>query len=130
MPGGSKAEKNIEAAKKIIYNYFINKDEKVEKHMKALICSSCGASRWKEEGEYRICLHCGTMFERTVEEKTRFKGPVIQGITARQTESVIAINDDVARLLQKCRKEPNNARKYANLVLDIDPTNEEALKYL
>lgn len=98
--------------------------------MKALICSSCGASRWKEEGNYRVCLHCGTMFERVVEEKVRYVAPVIQGAMVRKVNSVIAINDDVERLLQKCRKEPNNARKYANLILDIDPTNEEAKKYL
>ena len=40
------------------------------------------------------------------------------------------MDDDVERLLQKCRTDRRNARKYANLVLDIDPTNQEALKYL
>ena len=98
--------------------------------MKALICSSCGASRWKEEAEYRICLHCGTKFVKAVKETPK---PVASGLrtaVARQVASVIDINDDIVRLLQKCKADPRNARKYANLILDIDPTNQEALKYL
>ena len=98
--------------------------------MKALICSSCGASSWKEEGEYRVCLHCGTKYEKGLRQQMKTVGSVIQISTARQVQSEIALNDDVVRLLQKCKTEPKNARKYANLVLDIDPTNEEALKYL
>lgn len=98
--------------------------------MKALICSSCGASQWKEDGEYRICLHCGTKYEKLIERQNSFIRSAVQSAVARQVESVIAINDDVSRLLQKCKQEPKNARKYANLILDIDPTNEEAMKYL
>ena len=30
----------------------------------------------------------------------------------------------------KCKEDPVNAKKYANLVLDIDPHNVEALKYV
>lgn len=44
--------------------------------------------------------------------------------------SQISINSDVENLLQKCRIDRKNARKYANLILDIDPDNEEARKYL
>ena len=98
--------------------------------MRALICSSCGASRWKEDGEYRVCLHCGTKFEKMLDEQRKGIVSSIQTIAARQVQSVIALNDDVARLLQKCKAEPKNARKYANLILDIDPTNEEAKKYI
>ncbi len=98
--------------------------------MKALICTSCGASRWKEEGNYRICLHCGTKFEKTVVERIVQVPAAFQRNVIRKVNSVIDINDDVERLLQKCRQDPRNARKYANLVLDIDPTNEEAMKYL
>ena len=42
----------------------------------------------------------------------------------------IGLDDDVAELLRKCRENPARARKYANLILDIDPDNPEALKYL
>ena len=44
--------------------------------------------------------------------------------------SSIGLDDDVAELLRKCRENPARARKYANLILDIDPDNPEALKYL
>ena len=44
--------------------------------------------------------------------------------------SSIALEEDIAVLLKKCREDPKNARKYANLVLDIDPGNAEAKKYL
>jgi len=45
-------------------------------------------------------------------------------------ESTIAINDDISMLLSKCRDDPDNARRYASLILDIDPGNSEALRYL
>ena len=98
--------------------------------MKAIICTSCGASRWKEEGDYRICLHCGTKYEKNNDDKQRSVFSAVHTQAAKQINSVIALNDDVERLLQKCRNEPKNARKYANLILDIDPTNKDALKYL
>ena len=98
--------------------------------MKAIICTSCGASRWKEEGEYRICLHCGTTYEKNNEDKPRSAFSAVHAQVAKQVNSVIALNEDVERLLQKCRNEPKNARKYANLILDIDPTNQEAQEYL
>ena len=98
--------------------------------MKAIICSSCGASLWQEERNYRICLHCGTKYEKLAEQPVYSVPSSSHKTSARHVESVIEINEDVERLLQKCRKEPSKAKKYANLILDIDPTNEEALKYL
>ena len=98
--------------------------------MKALICSSCGASRWKEDDDYRICLHCGTKYEKPTERQKRYINAALQVAATSQAKSVISLNDDVARLLRKCEEEPLNARKYANLILDIDPTNEEALRYI
>jgi hypothetical protein len=44
--------------------------------------------------------------------------------------STFSLTDDTKMLLQKCRDDPANARRYASLVLDIDPSNEEALHYL
>ena len=85
--------------------------------MNALICSKCGASKWKEEEDYLICLYCETKYLKTQEHRVT-------------KSSSIALNKDVERLLQKCKTDKINARKYANLVLDIDPTNKEAIKYL
>jgi len=42
----------------------------------------------------------------------------------------IALNEDIRMLLRKCKEDTANARRYANLVLDIDPSNKEANKYL
>ena len=85
--------------------------------MKSIICDRCGSNEWEVLNGYRKCKFCGTLFQLTKED-------------APQKESVISINSDVQRLLQKCKTDPANARKYANLVLDIEPNNKEALKYL
>lgn len=79
--------------------------------MKQIICESCGASDFLEKAGYRICQYCGTQYHIN-------------------SKSLISLNDDIENLLQKCKREPRNARRYANLILDIDPTNKEALKYL
>ena len=80
--------------------------------MTRIVCEACGANEWSEEGSYRVCKFCGSKYQ------------ILRG------NSEIALGDDVQRLLQKCRTDPARARKYANLVLDIDPTNQEARKYL
>ncbi len=79
--------------------------------MDAIVCEKCGSNSFIEKDGYRICQYCDTRYK--IEHK-----------------SAIDLNDDVQRLLAKCEKEPRNASKYANLILDIDPTNKEALKYL
>ena len=80
-------------------------------------CPICGGKEFEENKGIRICLYCGSQFQIPKEE-----------LPKKKTE--IALNSDVERLLEKCRKDPKNAKKYANLILDIDPTNREALKYL
>ena len=82
--------------------------------MKALICTNCGASSWRSEKGLKICTFCGTTYQAENLPK----------------QSDIVLDDDIQRLLEKCKAEPQNARKYANLILDIDPTNTEALRYL
>ena len=81
------------------------------------VCKQCGASDFTEEGSYRVCKYCGTKYKI----ETKDVVPLYGGID---------IKSDVDRLLEKCRSDPKNARKYANRILDIDPTNKEALKYL
>ena len=44
--------------------------------------------------------------------------------------SVIEIDEDILLLLDKIKTEPWNKKRYANMILDIDSTNEEALKIL
>lgn len=80
--------------------------------MEKVSCSSCGSNVLTRDGSYYVCSYCGTRFK------------------TNNVDSTIALNDDVASLIQKCKVEPQNARRYANLILDIDPNNKEALQYL
>lgn len=75
-----------------------------------------------QEGENLLCLYCGAKFAAEPTKSEFVKPTAVQ--------SNIDLSDDVERLLQKCRTDRKNARKYANLVLDIDPDNTEALSYL
>jgi len=84
--------------------------------MKVQICERCGGGDFIDRDGYRICQYCNTKFLITSEDVTK-------------KESNIALDDDIKMLLQKCKDDPANARKYANLILDIDPGNTEALKY-
>ena len=85
--------------------------------MKSIECPSCGSKDLYEENGYRICRYCGTKLVLTREDK---------GVK----ESNISLHDDVKRLLQKCKDDPSNAKKYAQLILEIDSTNAEAKQYL
>ncbi len=84
--------------------------------MKRLLCEACGANNLSSENGYIICNYCGSRYLMKEE--------------SIKTTSEISIGDDVAKLLAKCKSDSKNARKYANLILDIDPLNNEAKKYL
>jgi len=49
---------------------------------------------------------------------------------APAVESHIGVGADVQALLEKCRDDPANSRRYASLVLDIDPSNVQAQQVL
>ena len=85
--------------------------------MKLIQCRQCGSGEFYRENGYMVCKFCNARY--SIE-----KGDL--GIK----ESVIALDSDIEALLKKCRQDPKNAKKYANLILDIDPDNNEALKYL
>jgi len=86
-------------------------------HMKLLKCGNCGASNLFENKGYMVCEYCGSKF-------------AIESSDFPQQTIGRSLNTDIDNLIQKCRTDPANARKYANLILDIDPTNREALKYI
>lgn len=98
--------------------------------MKLIICNSCGADDLKEKNGLLVCSYCGSKFAIEQEEKTIYNSIKSYSTSQKLSSSSIALNEDVQRLLDKCKKEPRNARRYANLILDIDPTNKEAIKYL
>ena len=85
--------------------------------MKAVECKNCGSNEMSYKEGYMVCAYCGTKHQVTGEDVT-------------QHAFGVAMSDDVMDLLRKCAQEPYNARRYANLILDIDPFNKEALKYL
>lgn len=85
--------------------------------MKQFTCENCGAHEYYLFDGFQVCQYCESKFLITEESMPK-------------TETVIALEDDIQRLLEKCKQEPWKARRYANLILDIDPGNKEAIQYL
>ena len=85
--------------------------------MKQTYCPNCGADVFIYKDGARYCKYCNSRFELAEEEKP-------------QKMSEVSLQSDIDRLLRKCQTDPARAKKYAGLILDIDPTNREALKYL
>lgn len=85
--------------------------------MKVFECINCGSPDFHEENGYRICDHCGTKHIITADDQ-------------RIPQSTIELNEDVARLLEKCKTDPERRKKYAQRILEMDPYNEEAKKIL
>lgn len=85
--------------------------------MKRTACDNCGSSQFVEQVGYRYCAYCNTRF-------------ILQSSDFPNGDSPMTLNEDIANLLRKCRENPSCASRYANLILDINPTNVEAKKYL
>lgn len=85
--------------------------------MRMMKCANCGANQLREVQGFMVCEYCDSRF-------------AIEASDAPRQAMGMSINADVERLLRKCRTDRKNARKYANLILDIDPSNTEAKKYL
>lgn len=85
--------------------------------MKQFICTNCGSHEFYSKNGFRSCQYCGSIFALTEDDSVK-------------RESIIALDEDIQKLLDKCKQEPWKAKTYANLVLDIDPRNKEALQYL
>ena len=81
--------------------------------MKLVKCTNCGSNELIEESGLVVCVYCRSKY-------------VPQAKDALQSKTVIGITSDIEALLQKCKQDPTNRRRYANLILDIDPTNQEA----
>ncbi len=85
--------------------------------MKLLDCMRCGSKEFVEEDGFIVCAYCKSKY-------------VPQADDIPPKETVIGMASDIQALLQKCREDPTNRRRFANLILDIDPTNQEAKQYL
>jgi uncharacterized Zn finger protein (UPF0148 family) len=85
--------------------------------VKLVKCTRCGSRELSEDDGYFVCAYCQSRF-------------VPQSDDILQRETVIDVHSDIQALLQKCRDDPVNRRRYAGLILDIDPTNRAARDYL
>jgi hypothetical protein len=82
--------------------------------MKPFECSCCGSKELQEVNGYSVCVYCQSKFK----------------LATQNCVAAIDIYSDIQQLLNKCISDPLNRKRYANLILDIDPTNREALKYI
>ena len=85
--------------------------------MKMEICERCGGGEFTQRDGYRICQYCKTKYLTMPED------------VLRKATSIV-LQDDITMLLQKCQDDPVNANRYASLVLDMDPGNVIAVKYI
>ena len=85
--------------------------------MKVLKCTNCGSLELTDHGTYSICDFCRSRFAFTAEGAS-WKLPAI------------GVASDIDALLKKCQEDPVNRRRYASLVLDLDPTNRQAKQFL
>ena len=95
--------------------------------MKAFECKNCGATDLKFKVNRYICEYCGSTFLPDTSDG------VFNADTSSKSSCVnsgISLSNDILDLLEKCKNDPINAKRYANLILDIDPDNTEALKYV
>jgi rubredoxin len=86
-----------------------------------IVCQRCGGTEFYDLNGRRYCKYCRSEIEggsRSIFEP-RHSG-----------SSTVELNEDIKRLLAKCRKDPVHAKRYASLVLDMDPFNAEARRYL
>jgi len=85
--------------------------------MKLVECSRCGSDELIQSDGYVICAYCQSRF-------------LIEADDRPQNETVIDVRSDIRALLKKCKEDPVNRYRYASLILDIDPSNAEAIKFL
>jgi hypothetical protein len=85
--------------------------------MKTIECSRCGGRDLFVEDAHLVCTFCRSQFSLEADDHPR-------------KETVVDVLSDIQTLLDKCAADPANSYRYASLILDIDPTNREAIKYL
>ena len=88
-------------------------------------CVKCKSVEFFQADGFYVCTYCRSKYRP--EQLRGSSGAKGAGVAKTST---IEIDEDILRLLEKIKKEPWDARKYANMILDIDPTNEEALQIL
>lgn len=87
--------------------------------MKTLDCTNCGSRELVYEAGFLTCIYCRSQFAPP--GKDHWTSGVADGI---------GISADIRELLRKCESDPANRRRYANLILDLDPSNHDVQQYL
>ena len=85
--------------------------------MKSIVCEKCGSNELFVEDSFFVCKYCGTQHRITEDEN-------------KKRQSSIDLHSDVERLLQRCKENPERARKCAEHILEIDPSNSEAKRII
>ena len=85
--------------------------------MKLVECTRCSSKELIRDAGYVVCAYCQTRFAMETEDYP-------------EKDSIVGVHSDIQALLQKCRDDPTNRYQYASLILDLDPTNFEARKFL
>ena len=95
------------------------------------------------KSDAKFCEYCGTKLNvigedlgklilsntKAIRQALSAGGSPVQDVSAKETVDG-GVDSDIQMLLEKCKQDPANRRRYANLILDIDPTNREAAAYL
>ena len=84
--------------------------------MKIVECVQCGSNELTEIDGITTCDYCKARYAMEASEMAS------HGTT-------ISVNSDIEALLQKCVDDPANRKRYADLVLNLDPSNKEALEF-
>lgn len=85
--------------------------------MRLVECSQCGSTELKAIDGILQCCYCQSRFMPSPQDL-----PV--------PDTTISLEHDIQTLLIKCQQDPVNRRRYAGLILDLDPTNADAHQYL
>lgn len=85
--------------------------------MKSIECTRCGSKEFLDNGGQIVCSYCQSRF-------------MVEADDQPHKRTVIDVQSDIQSLLKKCIEDPVNRNRYASLILDIDPSNLEAIKYL
>jgi hypothetical protein len=85
--------------------------------MQVIRCTSCGSVEFRERDGFSQCVYCQSTFGGRSNE-------------ASPKATIIGLASDIDSLLKRCEEDPANRQRYTRLILDLDPTNTEVLKYL
>ena len=84
--------------------------------MKLIKCKTCGSGDLVQDGDFVVCSFCQSRY-------------VPQAEDIPTSETHIDLANDIQILLDKCRSDPNNRTRYINLIMDLDPHNNEVKKF-